>query len=311
MKRFRHLLLLLAACLLPGVAVAQIPADLLLQQAPDAVSGGMAGVGLANIHNGSASIFHNVSTLGFAQEMMGVGYSYSRSSLNNALQGVSGFYKIGREGRQGVTLAYRHFRKPSFAVGDGEKFHARAWDIEAAYFRNVAKNLSMGLTLRYLQSDVLPEMGSKRTGCVDFGATYHHGMKCFDEMSSWSIGFQAANLGPKLDGWALPARLGLGGAVDLPFSMEQRLQVAVDLHYLLPSSVRHLQAGVGAEYNFLRYAIVRAGYHFDDKAKGLGNYGTVGCGINFMPLTLNFAYNLAGKESFLRSLWQLSVAVAL
>ena len=83
-----------------------------------------------------------------------------------------------------------------------------------------------------------------------------------DEMASWTIGFQAANLGSKLDGQKLPARLGLGGAIDLPFSMDNRLQVALDFNYLLPSEYRHLQAGIGAEYNFLKYGIIRGGYHF-------------------------------------------------
>ena len=46
-------------------------------------------------------------------------------------------------------------------------------------------------------------------------------------MASWSIGFQAANLGKKIDGYKLPAKLGLGGAIDLPFSMENRLQFFV------------------------------------------------------------------------------------
>ena len=111
-------------------------------------------------------------------------------------------------------------------------------------------------------------------------------------MASWTIGFQAANLGGKLDGQKLPARLGLGGAVDLPFSMENRLQVALDLNYLLPSEYRHLQAGIGAEYNFLKYGVVRAGYHFGDNDKGTGNYGTLGCGINFWPIRADFSYAL-------------------
>lgn len=97
---------------------------------------------------------------------------------------------------------------------------------------------------------------------MDLGASYHRSMGILDEMASWTIGFQAANLGSKLDGQKLPARLGLGGAIDLPFSMDNRLQVALDFNYLLPSEYRHLQAGIGAEYNFLKYGIIRGGYHF-------------------------------------------------
>lgn len=83
--------------------------------------------------------------------------------------------------------------------------------------------------------------GRKGSVSVDLGASYHRSMGILDEMASWTIGFQAANLGSKLDGQKLPARLGLGGAIDLPFSMDKRLQVALDFNYLLPSEYRHLK----------------------------------------------------------------------
>ena len=62
-------------------------------------------------------------------------------------------------------------------------------------------------------------------------------MGILDERASWTIGFQAANLGSKLDGQKLPARLGLGGAIDLPFSMDNRLQVALDRYSLLRHTI--------------------------------------------------------------------------
>ena len=136
-------------------------------------------------------------------------------------------------------------------------------------------------------------------------------MSLLDEMATWTVAFQAANLGRKLDGQKLPARLGVGGSLELPFSMDHYLQVAADINYLLPSAYRHLQASVGAEYNFLKYGIIRAGHHFGDKEKGLGNYNSIGCGINFWPLRADFSYALADKESLMHKTWQISVAIAL
>jgi hypothetical protein len=91
--------------------------------------------------------------------------------------------------------------------------------------------------------------------------------------------------------------------------MENRLQVALDFNYLLPSEIRQLQAGIGAEYNFLKYGVVRAGYHFGDKDKGVGNYGTLGCGINFWPIRADFSYALADKDSFMHRTWQLGIGI--
>ncbi len=271
----------------------------------------MAGTGLAITDNGSTAIFHNASTLAFSMETMGASYSYADINKDYALHSASLFYKIGREGKHGFMVGFRHFKDPKQELDGGLNtgFRPYIWDLEAGYFRNVAKNLSLSLTLRYLQSKSWQNADSENSVCLDFGATYHRNMALLDEMASWSIGFQAANIGKKLDGYKLPAKLGLGGAIDLPFSMENRLQVALDLNYLLPSEIRHLQAGVGAEYNFLKYGVVRAGYHFGDKSKGVGNYGTLGCGINFWPIRADFSYALADKDCFMHRTWQLGVGI--
>lgn len=303
MKRVKHSLL--ASCLFPTLLGAQEMASAyFLELTPDAQSAGMAGTGLATTDNGSTAIFHNASTIAFSQEVMGASYSYAKINQDYALHSASLFYRIGREGIHGFAVGFRHFKDPK--VFD---YRPHIWDLEAAYFRNVAKNLSLSLTFRYLQAKAAENADSKNSVCLDFGATYYRNMALLDEMASWSIGFQAANLGKKLDGQKLPARLGLGGTIDLPFSIENRLQVALDFNYLLPSEIRHLQAGIGAEYNFLKYGVVRAGYHFGDKDKGAGNYGTLGCGINFWPIRADFSYALADKDCFMRRTWQLGVGI--
>ena len=302
MKQFK--LLLLTLCLTPAFAGAQG----MLELAPDAQSAGMAGTGLAVIGNGSSAIYHNASTLIFSQEVMGGSYSYADINKDYSMHSASAFYKIGRQGNHGVTAAFRYFKEPDYA---GNSFRPRIWDLEAGYFRHIAKNLSLSLTLRYLQAKAYKDADSKNSVSLDLGATYHRNLSLLDEMASWSIGFQAANLGTKLDGEKLPARLGLGGAIDLPFSMANRLQVALDLHYLLPSEIRHLQASLGAEYNFLRYGVVRAGYHLGDKDKGIGNYGTLGCGINFSLIRADLSYALAGKDTPMHRTWMLGIGIAL
>lgn len=303
MKRVKHFLL--ASCLFPTLLGAQEMASAyFLELTPDAQSAGMAGTGLATTDNGSTAIFHNASTIAFSQEVMSASYSYAKINQDYALHSASLFYRIGREGIHGFAVGFRHFKDPKVL-----DYRPHIWDLEAAYFRNVAKNLSLSLTFRYLQAKAAENADSKNSVCLDFGATYYRNMALLDEMASWSIGFQAANLGKKLDGQKLPARLGLGGTIDLPFSIENRLQVALDFNYLLPSEIRHLQAGIGAEYNFLKYGVVRAGYHFGDKDKGVGNYGTLGCGINFWPIRADFSYALADKDCFMRRTWQLGVGI--
>ena len=127
MKRVKHFLL--ASCLFPA----------LLGLTPDAQSAGMAGTGLAITDNGSTAIFHNASTIAFSQEAMGASYSYADINKDCALHSASLFYRIGREGIHGFALGFRHFKDPKIM-----DYRPRIWDLEAAYFRNVAKNLSSG-----------------------------------------------------------------------------------------------------------------------------------------------------------------------
>lgn len=311
MKTLKHFLLVsFTVCMFPVMSVAQEMTDgYYLDLTPDAQSTGMGSTGLATTDNSSAAIFHNASTIAFSMEMMGATYGYTNINKDWSMHSASLFYRIGREGKHGFAIGFRHFKDPKSETNNN--FRPRVWDIEAGYFRSITMDFSLSLTLRYLQSKAYQNANTKNTACVDIGATYHHDMSMLDDMASWNIGFQAANLGGKLNGEKLPARLGLGGSIDMPFNMENKLQVALDFQYLLPSEYRHLQAGIGAEYSFMKYGVVRGGYHFGDENKGTGSYGTLGCGINFWPIRADFSYTLAGEEYFMHNTWQLSIGISL
>lgn len=306
MKRVASLLFILN--LLPIFALAQ-ETTTLMQIAPDAQSAGMAGVGLATTENGSTAIFHNASTILFSQQIMGASYSYA--DLNKGINIHSGslFYRIGRKGEQGFALGFRHYRGADFYLEDGPSDHSKAWNIEAAYFRNITKDLSFSVTLRYLQEKADSQAKNNKSLSLDFGTSYHKGMNILNEMASWTVGFQVANVGSKLDEQTLPTRVGLGGSIDLPFSIENRLQVALDVNYVFPSEYQHLQCVVGAEYNFLKYGILHAGYNFSNKNKGIGNYSTLGGGINFWPIRADFSYSLAEKSSLMHHAYQISIGI--
>ena len=169
MKRVKHLLL--ASCLLPTFLGAQgVASASFLEITPDAQSAGMAGTGLAITDNGSTAIFHNASTIAFSQDVMGASYSYADINKDFGMHSASLFYRIGREGKHGFSVGFRHYKDADFHWQDGAEDHARAWNVEAAYFRNVAKNLSLSLTLRYLQAKAYKDADSKGSVSVDLGA---------------------------------------------------------------------------------------------------------------------------------------------
>ena len=180
MKRVKHLLL--ASCLLPTFLGAQgVASAAFLEITPDAQSAGMACTGLAITDNGSTAIFHNASTIAFSQDVMGASYSYADINKDFGMHSASLFYRIGREGKHGFSVGFRHYKDADFHWQDGAEDHARAWNVEAAYFRNVAKNLSLSLTLRYLQAKAYKDADSKGSVSVDLGASYHRSMGILDE----------------------------------------------------------------------------------------------------------------------------------
>lgn len=85
-----------------------------LEITPDAQSAGMAGTGLAITDNGSTAIFHNASTIAFSQDVMGASYSYADINKDFGMHSASLFYRIGREGKHGFSVGFRHYKDAIF-----------------------------------------------------------------------------------------------------------------------------------------------------------------------------------------------------
>lgn len=124
----------------------------------------------------------------------------------------------------------------------------------------------------------------------------------------------------------IPANLGLGGAYSKMIDKQNRISVALDINKLLVPTVpsnadsaamvayrnksvigswfssfgdapggfseelREFQVGAGAEYWYNEQFAVRAGYAWEHKDKGSRRYVTVGAGVKYELLQLNFSY---------------------
>lgn len=301
------------------------PAATFLQLSTDARSLGMGGTGTA-VANGNTAIFHNLSSAAFAMESFGVHYSYTPATRHLQkdvlLNTVSGFCKLGRN--QGLAIGYRHFGYPKTEITDEEAnligtSHPKEWALEAGYFTEISTNLSVGATLRYIQSNMgaATGLGKGKAYCFDLSATYRRMLSSIDEEAYWMAGVQLSSIGTKMKydedvKSSLPRKFSAGGSINLPFNAYQsELLCTADVSYLFPTGMHCTEAGFGAEYTFMRYALLCGGYHLGDKEKGMGNYGTVGCGAQLPFAQCNFAYVLAGKESPLKNSWQISLSIGL
>lgn len=124
----------------------------------------------------------------------------------------------------------------------------------------------------------------------------------------------------------IPANLGLGGAYTKTFDADNKITFAVDLNKLLvptppdlgdsagvadyrskgvvsswfssfgdtdgSEEIKEVTASLGAEYWYKNQFAFRAGYFYENKDKGNRKYFTVGAGLKYNTIGLNFAYLL-------------------
>ena len=94
------------------------------------------------------------------------------------------------------------------------------------------------------------------------------------------------------DSFSLPASATIGADWVRQFSDSHGLRLAVDVDCLFSGNVT---AAAGAQYSFKNMLFARAGYHFGTKEAVLPSFATVGLGVRFFGVSLDFAY-LTGND---------------
>lgn len=161
---------------------------------------------------------------------------------------------------------------------------------------------------------------------------YHHGLKEDGSGFNWgaTLSNLGAKIGYTNDDNQkdyIPANLGVGAAYTKVFDEDSKITFALDLNKLLvptpPSlsdsagladyrskgvvsswfssfgdannggeEIREITASVGAEYWYKEQFAFRAGYFYENPDKGNRKYFTLGAGLKYNTLGLNFAYIL-------------------
>ena len=123
------------------------------------------------------------------------------------------------------------------------------------------------------------------------------------------VGGKLGNLGGYLGktDYTLPMDLTAGVALDTFLTDAHEITVGADWgYYFSPARVRGFQMSVGAEYNLMQFIQLRAGYHYGERRNYYPTYGSVGAGVRFLHLRLDFAYLIARKETLLHNTYSIS-----
>jgi len=309
-----------------------------LRISSDARAGGMGETGIATSADVNAQ-FYNVARYAFASGKSGVGMTYTpwlrKLGLNDVyLASLAGYYKLDEN--QAVSVSLKYFNLGNLQMTDNSgndlyTVHPREMSIDAGYSKKLADHLSLGVALRYINSNIAGNGNSNGTVykagkavAGDIGL-YYTTVK--EGKDGWSAGAALTNLGSKISYTSdaanqsfLPANLGAGightwftnevhkislnGEVNkllVPAApangteedMQQYNKTGVVSSWGKSFSNNAMAYSAGAEYMYDGQFSLRAGYYADSRAMGKRHYFTTGAGIKYTMFDFNFSYLVA------------------
>lgn len=224
-----------------------------LRISPDARSGGMGDVGIAISPDANAGFWNSAKTP-FARSNAQIGATFTPWLKDIAqdvyLATLAGYYKLNDEEAISGSVRYFNLGKIDFVDFSGNYLstnNPREFAIDFGYSRKVSDNLGVGVTLRYINSNLAN--GSFNGVTYKAGnalaadlSVFHSGLN--DEGMGLSYGVTVSNLGSKI-GYTndakskdfIPANLGAGLAYTWVFQETSKFTLGLDVNHLLVPSV--------------------------------------------------------------------------
>ncbi len=220
---------------------------------PDARGAGMGDLGAATDPDVNAQ-YWNSSKYAFAYSSAGVALSYTpwlRKIVNDIyLANLTGYMKIGKGDNQAVSASLRYFSYGEInSTESGQtvnSIHPYEFAIDAGYSRKLSEKFSMGVTMRFVRSDLgysTSGAADAKTGASAFAADISGYYTTYPVIGrnecQWSLGFNISNIGSKVsyEGGErqafLPANLRIGTAFTFPLADYHNLTIGVDANKLL------------------------------------------------------------------------------
>jgi len=221
---------------------------------PDARGASMGDLGAATEADANSQ-FWNPSKYAFAYSRAGVSLSYTpwlRKIVNDIyLANLAGYYKVGGSDNQAISASLRYFSLGEVMATDGDgavmsTINPFEMAVDAGYSRKLSEKFSMGVTLRFVYSDLgygsmmnTGESSSASAFAADISGYYTTFPVIGRNECQWSLGFNLSNIGSKVnynkgnDPAYLPANIKLGTAFTFPLADYNNLTLAFDANRML------------------------------------------------------------------------------
>ncbi len=236
-----------------------------LRISPDIRGAGMGDAGIATSADANSGYF-NIAKLPFATSKSGVGLSYTPWLRDLGVSDVyiaalNGYYKLDDESAVSGSIRYFSLGSIQFTDDNGIDlltYRPREMAIDAAYSRKLSAKNSIGIGVRFINSNLAGNVGSvtyKKASTVAGDLHFfHNGAKENGEGFNWGVAL--SNLGGKISYTTdanqkdfIPANLGIGGAYTKVFDEDNKITFALDLNKLMVPTPGDTSAGALQKYH--------------------------------------------------------------
>lgn len=258
----------------------------MLRISPDARSGGMGDLGIATTPDANAS-FWNAAKIPFSSGKSAMGITYTpwlrALGLNDVyIVTAAGNYKMADN--QAISASLRYFNLGTiqftdFAGNDLNLFRPREWALDAGYSRALSQKLGVGITLRYIFSNLAGNTaqgaqfkpGRAVSGDISF---YYNGLN--PEGRGLTAGLVMSNLGSKINytnaadgGDFIPANLGIGVMYHSVLDETSKISFGLDVNKLMVPTPPDTSSQAIANYR--RKSVISSWFSsFGDAPGGFG-----------------------------------------
>lgn len=233
-------------------------------------------------------------------------------------------------GTLGFNVVYLNLGKQMRTSVTGEElgeFNSSEYALTASYGTTVTDNLAMGVSLRFIYSNLSPvgagaERGTGQASGFSFDVGLLYTFPFLNHKLNW--GLNVSNMGPKIayideaQADPLPTNLKTGFAYKLVDQKYNKLTITADINKLLVAPHKDGQAdpfykalatswyddpwqmeldkitrGLGIEYWYSDLFALRTGYYHDKEGKV--NFFSFGAGIKYASYGFDFGYVAAEK----------------
>jgi hypothetical protein len=302
---------------------------------PDARHAALGDGGVATSPDANAAYWNAAKLVFIEDKKYGGSFSYTPwlgKIVNDMwISSLSGFYKINREQAVAVSLKYFDLGEISFRGNNNEPlgdFNPKEAAFDATYSRMLTDNLSLGLTARYIFSNLTgaftgSDAQAGNSVAADLGIFYTKPLQG-TRNSTLSLGGQISNIGAKISYTDnnnkdfLPTNLRLGGAYTTELDPYNNITFILDFNKLMVPSpganrdtvsllsgmfgsfsdapggateeLQEFMTSVGVEYWYRNIFAGRLGYFNEHINKGNRKYLTMGVGFRKNNFGIDVAY---------------------